>query len=44
MRWVINWHLEDIKIFSGSLETFPCHQIDMYLIHPFIIIGYLHLE
>ena len=29
---MINWHLEDVKIFSGSLETFHWYQIDVYSI------------
>ena len=43
MRQVINWHLEDIRIFSGSLETFHWYLIDMYLI-PFHLLLDIYTE
>ena len=43
MRQVINLHLEDIRIFSGSLETFHWYQIDVYFI-PFHLLLDIYTE
>ena len=45
MRWLINWHLENIKIFSGSLGTFHWCWLDVNLICLFsLIAGYTYFE